>query len=170
MSDISFRVDLGDTGVTVEYSDETDDVPLGPTLVESLIDAARSTLVGEGVHSGSVDIIAVDATTMSELNRNHMGHAGPTDVLSFPLDDPSEGESFGFQPHVGDIVVCPEVARGQAADHAGTMEAEMHLLIIHAVLHLLGHDHRDDGERQAMQAKERAHLGRFGFDHPGDQL
>ncbi|MGI9609292.1 MAG: rRNA maturation RNase YbeY [Acidimicrobiia bacterium] len=116
-----------------------------------------------------MDVIAVDVRTIIELNRQHMGDDGPTDVLSFPLDDPSEGDSFGFRPHVGDIVVCPKVALQQAANHAGTVEAELHLLVIHSALHLLGHDHITDAERHAMQTKEQVHLERLGFSHPGDQ-
>ncbi len=171
MSEASFTVDLGVAGIAVEFSDQRNDVSsLDVVLVASLVEAARSTLETEGVQAGSVDIIAVDVETIAQLNTQHMGHAGPTDVLSFPLDDPSEGDSFGFRPHVGDIVVCPDVAARQAADHAGTIEAEMHLLIIHSTLHLLGHDHADDAERETMMSKERIHLARCGFSHPGDQL
>ncbi|MFW2382742.1 MAG: rRNA maturation RNase YbeY [Acidimicrobiales bacterium] len=169
--EVSFTVDLGEAGVTVEFSDERVDAqPLDPNLLAGLVGAVQTTLEGEGVQSGSVDVIAVDVPTITELNQHHMGHAGPTDVLSFPLDDPSEGDSFGFRPHVGDIVVCPEVARQQAPGHAGTVEAELHLLVIHSALHLLGHDHNTESERHAMQAKEKAHLERFGFGHPGDHV
>jgi probable rRNA maturation factor len=170
MSEVSFTVDLGGSGVRVEFSDERDSAPIDAELVESLCTAARITLESEGIQTGSVDIIAVDVAAITDLNTQHMGQTGPTDVLSFPLDDPSEGQSFGFRPHVGDIVLCPEIARRQAPDHAGTMEAELHLLVIHSVLHLLGHDHTTSADRVAMQAKERAHLSRVGFNHPGDQL
>jgi len=168
--DRSFTVDLGATGVAAEFSDQRSAAnPLPTDLVDSLISAVTSTLEGEGVASGSVDLIAVDLETITELNAQHMGHEGPTDVLSFPLDDPSEGESFGFRPHIGDIVVCAEVAASQAPDHAGSLEAELHLLVIHSALHLLGHDHVEDTGRLKMQAREKAHLRRFGFSHPGDQ-
>jgi probable rRNA maturation factor len=171
MSDVSFTADLGGVGVTVEFSDDRAGVPpLDSALVASLVEAARTILHAEGVLSGSVDVIAVDAETIEQLNIEQMGCVGATDVLSFPLDDPSEGDSFGFRPHVGDIVVCPEVAERQAADHAGTMEAEMHLLIIHSTLHLLGYDHESDADRVSMQAAEQLHLARFGFGHPGDHL
>ncbi len=163
----AFTVDLGSTGVTVELTDERSDPD--PLPADVLIEVVRTTLEAEGVVAGSVDIIALDASAIAELNRTHMGHDGPTDVLSFPLDDPSEGDSFGFVPHVGDIVLCPEVARGQAADHAGTYDAELHLLVIHGALHLLGHDHAEPDERALMQAAEATHLQRYGFDHPGDQ-
>ncbi len=169
MSDLSFDVDLGSTGVKVELIDERDSDPLSPGLVADLCKAARVTLEGEGVETGSVDILVVDEATIARLNSTHLGHDGPTDVLSFPLDDPSEGSSFGFRPHVGDIVLCPAIAKTQAADHAGSLEAELHLLVIHAALHLLGHDHSIDADRKRMQDRERAYLAGFGFEHPGEQ-
>jgi probable rRNA maturation factor len=170
MSEVSFTVDLGADGIAVDFSDQRTDAPsFDGALAASLVEAARITLEAEAVQAGSVDIIAVDVETIEQLNHQHMGQASPTDVLSFPLDDPSEGDSFGFRPHVGDIVVCPEVAARQAAGHAGTFEAEMHLLIIHSALHLLGHDHADGADRETMQAKERTYLSRCGFSHPGDQ-
>lgn len=171
MTDPSFSVDLGGTGVTVQFSDQRDAAPepIASTVADRLTAAVIQTLEGEGVVSGSVDLIVVDTETITTLNIEHMGGSGPTDVLSFPLDDPSEGEAFGFTPHVGDIVLCWEIALQQAPDHAGSVEAELHLLVIHSALHLIGHDHAEDDERVAMQAKERQYLATFGFEHPGDQ-
>ncbi len=164
------QVGLSETGVRVSVSDERDTAdPLPTELLERLRQAVTATLEGEGVTNGSADVFLVSNADIAKLNSEHMGVEGPTDVLSFPLDDPSEGDAFGFMPHVGDVVIAPAVAAAQSAAHAGSLDSEMLLLGVHAALHLLGHDHRDSAERSAMQAREAAHLLRFDVQHPGDQ-
>jgi probable rRNA maturation factor len=124
---------------------------------------ARAALIAEGADpAAELSLTLVDEDEMAELNHAHMGHVGPTDVLSFPLDyaegigaAPAGGE---IPPMAGDIVICPAVARRNAPDHAGTVDDELALLVVHGVLHLLGHDHAEPGERAAMQARERALL------------
>lgn len=68
--------------------------------------------------------------------------------------------------HLGDVVVCPDVAQQQADEHTGGFESELTLLVVHGVLHVLGHDHAEDDERLVMQARERHHLQRHGYGHP----
>jgi probable rRNA maturation factor len=87
-------------------------------------------------------------------------------VLAFPLDEPAPRDRDPkTNPDVplilGDIVVCPEVAAHQAAEHAGTLDDELALLVVHGLLHLLGHDHVDAADRQLMQARERDLLAQF---------
>ncbi len=96
----------------------------------------------------------VDEANMAQLNALHMGQATPTDVLSFPIDadDVISGVTHRL---VGDVVVCPAVAAANAADHAGTYTDEIAVLLIHGVLHLLGHDHAESAERDRMWARER---------------
>lgn len=140
---------------------------------------AAATLRGESVTRGRLDVIFVDEPEMAELNQIHMGHDGPTDVLSFPLDHQDDGfDQLDFgglddaddrdepQLLLGDVVVCPTVAARQAAGHAGTIEAEMTLLIIHGTLHILGHDHAEPAETDLMQGRERVHMEAAGFEHP----
>ncbi|MET0159656.1 MAG: rRNA maturation RNase YbeY, partial [Acidimicrobiales bacterium] len=86
------------------------------------------------------------------------GHDGPTDVLSFSIDGPGAGPG-GL---LGDVVVCPAVARRNAPDHAGTYEDEVALLVVHGVLHVLGHDHAEPDEAAVMRQREVTHLERFG--------
>lgn len=111
----------------------------------------------EGVAAGAeAGLTFVGVEAMAELNREHMGADGPTDVLSFPVDGrDAAGDGRGL---VGDVVVCAAVAAAGAADHAGTVDDEIALLVVHGALHLLGHDHAEDGEREAMQGRERALL------------
>ncbi len=154
-----------DVGVSDETSDGVDDTDRWAAV-------ARATLDDEAVRAGRLDLIFVDEPAIAELNRDHLGGDGPTDVLAFPLDGP-DGRPDGGQGsdgapiHLGDVIVCPAVARRQAPDHCGSYEAEMALLVIHGVLHVLGHDHAEPDETVAMQARERHHLGRHGFTHPG---
>ena len=114
---------------------------------------------------------------MAELNGRFMGAEGPTDVLAFPIDDPIEPgrwpdagstgpdreppELADLPVLLGDVVVCPAVAARQAPEHAGTFDDELALLVVHGVLHILGHDHAAPEETARMQAKERELLERF---------
>ena len=97
-------------------------------------------------------IKAVDADTMAQLNAQWMEKEGPTDVLAFPMDElrpglvtdePEEGV-------LGDLVICPEVAAVQAEAAAHTTEAEIELLTVHGILHLLGYDHAEPEEHAEM--------------------
>jgi probable rRNA maturation factor len=124
---------------------------------------AHAALLAEGAPAAAqLDLTLVDEAEMAELNETHMGHPGPTDVLSFPLDFaeglPPSHDAEDIPPMAGDIVICPAVARRNAPGHAGTFDDEMALLVVHGVLHLLGHDHAEPAERVAMQARERALL------------
>lgn len=118
-------------------------------------------LSDEGVAPGAqVGLTFVDTEAMAALNVEHMGSTGPTDVLAFPIDGrEAAGAGRGGPPGVvGDVVICPAVAAAGAPTHAGTVDDELALLVVHGALHLLGHDHTEDGERRAMQERERALL------------
>ncbi len=134
--------------------------------LEALCRVAVEVLRGEGLTEARVDLHLVDRATITELNRDHLGVDGPTDVLAFPLDPDPFSAPGDEPPMVGDVVLCPSVAAAQAGEHAGTPAAEFALLTIHGVLHLLGHDHADPVETALMQAGERRHLADLGFSHP----
>lgn len=104
---------------------------------------------------GELTLTFVDEAEIAVLNAEHMGKEGPTDVLSFPMDD----EPMGDVPTMlGDIVICPEVAAAQYGEHAGSFDDEIALLVVHGVLHVLGHDHAEAEEAEAMRARELALL------------
>jgi probable rRNA maturation factor len=106
---------------------------------------------------GELNLLFVDEAAMADLNLTHLGQPDPTDVLSFPIDGPgSDPDSL-----LGDVVICPAVAHRNAPHHAGTYEDELALLVVHGVLHVLGHDHAGPEEEAEMQALERRHLTRF---------
>jgi probable rRNA maturation factor len=141
-----------------------------PVEVERWVDLARNVLLAEGVSGDAeLSLLFVDEATISELNRRYMGAGGPTDVLAFPIDDPLDGgatptDRSTSRPGpllLGDVVVCPAVAQRQALEHAAGPDDELALLVVHGVLHVLGHDHAEADEAALMQARERELLERF---------
>lgn len=107
-----------------------------------------------------VSVVLVDEDEMARLHVEWMDEPGPTDVLSFPMDDLRAGDPAGprVQGVLGDIVLCPAVAarQGEVAGH-GT-DTELALLLTHGVLHLLGHDHAEPEEHERMFALQAALL------------
>jgi probable rRNA maturation factor len=144
-----------------------------------LVELARNVLDAEGVRGeAELSILFVDEAAMAELNKRFLGKDGPTDVLSFPIDDDvvelgaRAADSLGPGPVndmeptdaptlLGDVVVCPPVARRNAPAHAGSYDDEMALLVVHGILHLLGMDHEDDQEAEVMERREQELLERF---------
>lgn len=130
---------------------------------------ATDALVSCGVDAGELNLLFVDEAEMRRLNLEYMDVDGPTDVLSFPLDGAEE--ALAGEPLIGDVVLCPAYAARQAPDHAaraadggfaghdGSVEDEIALLVVHGVLHVLGHDHAEPEETAVMQALEQQLLG-----------
>jgi probable rRNA maturation factor len=99
-----------------------------------------------------LSVLLVDPDTMAAYHEKYMDEPGATDVLSFPMDElrspePGEEPPMGL---LGDIVLCPQVTSAQAADFGRTPEEEADYLLIHGLLHLLGHDHAEPGEKKVM--------------------
>lgn len=161
--------------VTVFAADEQSDEPVDTNRWVGL---ARQVLAAEGVKPGvELSMLFVDEVAMAELNSRFLGRTGPTDVLAFPIDDDvyeggrnpdSPGPGSRPEPEwadapvlLGDVVVCPAVARRNAPAHGRGYEEEMALLVVHGILHLFGMDHEAPAEAQAMQRRERELLERF---------
>jgi probable rRNA maturation factor len=124
---------------------------------------ARAVLCDEGIGSGELGLRFVDAGVMAELNLTHMGTAGPTDVLAFPIDGGHGGTpTSGPTVLLGDVVVCPAYAARTNGDPAasgnprpiGDPADELALLVVHGVLHVLGYDHAHEAEAAVMQTRE----------------
>ena len=113
---------------------------IGEALPEALVAKACSLAAASaGIEDGHVAVEFVDAERIADLNRTHRGKDGPTDVLSFPVDE--RDEPLGPR-ELGDVVICPEHTED-------LLEA-----VVHGVLHLTGMDHEsDDGEMLALQAE-----------------
>lgn len=105
-----------------------------------------------------VSIAVVDIEEMTSLNEQYRDKTGPTDVLSFPCDDPTDMSTPDQPITLGDIIIAPDIALSQAAEYGHTAEEELNLLLVHGVLHLLGYDHIEDDEASVMQARERSIL------------
>ena len=162
--------------IEVFAADEQSDEP-----VETMrwVRLAQDVLVAEGVKGDAeLSMLFVDETAIADLNKRFRGDDGPTDVLAFPIDEQlvesgrspdSGGSGPGVTPPepaeapvmLGDVVVCPTVARRNAESKSASVDDEMALLVVHGLLHLLGMDHVDDAEASTMQQRERDLLGRF---------
>ena len=127
---------------------------------------ARSVLEAEGVEGpAELALSFVDEDAMAELNRQWMGGDGPTDVLSWSIDEPpgrgpGRSDPTGEPALLGDVVVCPAVA-ARAVGAGRRIEDELALLVVHGVLHVLGFDHADPDDDATMQARQTDHLTRF---------
>jgi probable rRNA maturation factor len=121
--------------------------------LEGLMTLARATLLGEGIADAELSISLVTEEEIAGLHERYLHEAGPTDVLSFPLDD--EAGEDGLR-QLGDVVIAPAIA---ARNNPDDPAAELRLLLVHGILHLLGHDHMDDGERAEMWARQERYSG-----------
>jgi probable rRNA maturation factor len=117
---------------------------------------ARDTLRGEGIERAELSVSFVDQEEIAGLHERFMDEPGPTDVLSFPLDDADEPREGHDVRLLGDVVVAPtEAARNNPSDPA----AELRLLLVHGILHLLGYDHEDADERTRMWERQERYSG-----------
>lgn len=127
-------------------------------------DCARFVMDAMHVHpQAELSVMLVDSPTMADLHVRWMDEPGPTDVLSFPMDELRPGREGEPSPPglLGDLVLCPEVAGNQARAAGHAMEEEILLLAVHGVLHLLGYDHAEPEQEKEMFALQRQLLLTF---------
>jgi probable rRNA maturation factor len=115
-----------------------------PLARAAIAQIARGTLRAEGVSDALISVTLVDVATITRLNRKHLGHAGATDVISFHFNRIKRSD-----PVIGDVYICPTIARRNAAERSAGVREEVTRLVIHGVLHVLGHDHPEDHRREA---------------------
>ncbi|WP_052852921.1 rRNA maturation RNase YbeY [Streptomyces avicenniae] len=138
---------------------------------QALLDIARYTLARMRIHPLSeLSVIAVDAEAMEQLHIQWMELPGPTDVMSFPMDElrpPAKDDEEPAQGLLGDVVLCPEVAAAQGAEAPTrhSMDTELQLLTVHGVLHLLGYDHEEPGEKAEMFGLQKAIVDGWRDEH-----
>jgi probable rRNA maturation factor len=136
-------------------------VPLDEPLLAAL---ARHVLDSEEVDdSAELSILFVGADHIRRLNARYAGDDYATDVLAFPMTEDDEDDDPLM---VGDVVVCPEVARDNAAKAGSTLARELQMLIVHGTLHLLGYDHQNDAQRAAMEKRMNEILASFSAGQP----
>ncbi len=130
------------------------------TIDEPLICRAVSEiLAGEGITTGQVSVAVVDDPTIHEINRRHLQHDYPTDVISFVLES-REGYLDG------EVVASADTACTVAADLGWPAENELLLYVVHGTLHLVGYDDQSESDREEMRSRERHYLARFGLVPP----
>lgn len=126
---------------------------------------AAAALAGR-IREADVAIRLVDEDEGRALNRHYRGKDYATNVLSFPAELP-EGLPAGFRlPLLGDLVLCAPVVAREATEQGKPLNAHYAHLTVHGVLHLLGWDHEDDAEAEAMERLEREILAALGIDDP----
>lgn len=135
---------------------------IGPSgvAVDLIEEAARETLVLESA-AGDLTVVLSDDDQLRELNRDYLGIDAATDVLSFPAEetDPDTGTAY-----LGDIIISVRRAEAQAHAAGHPLAAEVQLLVVHGVLHLLGHDHGEPEAKARMWTAQAEVLRRLGLD------
>lgn len=160
----------------VFVADEQEDQPVD---VGRWAELARAVVSDEGIRGDAqIALLFVTDEVISDLNAKFLGESGPTDVLSFPIEEdlgdlqrwpdvtttgPDRDVPAAEEAPLllGDVVICPAVAARNAPEHTGTYEDELALLVVHGVLHVLGMDHADPGDAARMRARERELLERY---------
>ena len=158
-----------DITITLEH-------PLDDSIEPALLhDLARAALTSESAPEGTVSLVVTDDATVQRLNHEYRGVDEPTDVLSFglgglaqPAEDEEPDEEFilpeGAPLEIGEIVISYPYAARSAAATKRPVRDELALLVVHGVLHLLGHDHYEEDEGDEMRRREVAILARFGIE------
>jgi probable rRNA maturation factor len=146
--------------MTVEVVNETTaDIDL-----ETMRRLAEHCIASMKVHpDADLAVVFVDEPAMEKLHIEWMDEPGPTDVLSFPMDElrPGSDDKPSDPGLLGDIVICPTVAEQQAVTAGHSTDAEIRWLLAHGVLHLLGFDHAEPEEERAMFALQRQLVDSF---------
>lgn len=139
--------------IEVEIDDEA---WLSVTGVEALVEEAARLALDE---AGVITVSLTDDETVADLNQRFRGKTGPTNVLSFPAAETA-------RPFLGDVILAHGVCAREAAEQGKPLADHLRHLVIHGVLHLLGHDHIQDHEAEAMEARERTLLAKLGVPDP----
>jgi probable rRNA maturation factor len=129
--------------------------------------AAAAALAAQGQHATreavSATLLLTDDAAVAELNRQWRGQDKPTNVLSFPADCPSPP---GHPRHLGDIALAYETVLREAEEEGKSLRDHLAHLVVHGVLHLVGHDHATDTQADAMERVEISALGALGIADP----
>ena len=126
-----------------------------PIDVAGLTSLAQTSMRAEGVGDAELSVSLVTAEEMAILHERYMAESGPTDVLSFPMDEVGDEAATSGPRILGDVVICPEFASRNSSD----LGSEMRLLLVHGMLHLLGYDHEREQDRAQMWALQERYSG-----------
>jgi len=147
--------------VFIQVSESLPATSVPDSLRTRLEHAATIALEYTGAPSqAGLSIVIADDTLLQALNLQYLGIDSPTDVLSFPAEEPDPDTG---QPYLGDILISHPRARAQAEAAGHPVEAELCLLTVHGILHLVGHDHAEEDQKAAMWSLQAQILDRLGF-------
>lgn len=130
---------MSEPSIQVHVNGDTEDV----VTAEEVRHAVRETAAEEEMAAGEFSVTFVGRDRMRELNRTYLGRSEPTDVIAFDLGEPGAP--------LGDIYVCPSVARSSAGEYGVEVREELLRLVVHGTLHVLGHHHPEGGDRAASE-------------------
>ena len=149
----------------IEVEGEVDDWTDAVEDVEAVVERAAVAALeaGQGSGDGGVVILLTDDETVRDLNARFRDKDRPTNVLSFPT---AEMPGMAGPAPLGDIVLAYGVCAREAEEQSKTLRNHLTHLVVHGVLHLLGRDHMEDGEAEAMEGEERAVLATLGISDP----
>jgi probable rRNA maturation factor len=145
----------------IEVEIEADDWTAALPDAEAIVERAATAALGET--SGDLVVLLTDNGSVQLLNAEFRDKDRPTNVLSFPA---AEMVMPGAPVHLGDIVLAFGVCRDEAAEQGKSLANHLTHLVIHGVLHVLGQDHEDEVEAEAMEADERTLLASLGVADP----
>ena len=134
------------------------EVAVAEALVERVREAATAVLLHHNQPPTSLTILLADDDHLQQLNRDFLGYDKPTDVLSFPAGDPLPG----MDPYLGDIAISLPTATRQAEQTGHPLADELQLLAVHGTLHLLGYDHAEPADKEAMWSAQAEILAKVG--------
>ncbi|MEJ2154831.1 MAG: rRNA maturation RNase YbeY [Desulfobacteraceae bacterium] len=123
-----------------------------PVKIQNIKKKAQAILNALDCHEGELSILIVDDPRIEELNRAYLNHAGPTNVISFAMQ---EGEHGGLNPYLlGDVVISMDTCAREAEDAGMPIDRRFDQLLIHGILHIFGYDHiHSEDEAGKMEAK-----------------
>jgi probable rRNA maturation factor len=150
--------------MSIEVNNECG-VDINETIISEL---SRFVLAAQRVHpQAELSLVFVDEVAMAQLHERWMNLPGPTDVMSFPMDElrPGQDDEDSEPGLLGDVVLCPSVARRQAEEAGHSLMEELLLLTTHGILHLLGYDHAETAEKNIMFALQQKLLTEFLAGH-----
>jgi len=132
--------------------------------------AAVATLIASGVEDAEVTIVVTNDVAVQQLNRDYRGVDAPTDVLSFAAQEGNDGQELALPEelaaeldrYLGDIIIAYPYTMQQASHFGSAPAAELRLMVVHGILHLLGHDHDTAKAEAEMWARQESVLAQFG--------
>jgi len=132
------------TMIKTEINNQQNKVEIDENLYQNFKDIITKATEMEGYDGGEISIAFVDNEKIKELNNKFRNKDEATDVLSFPMDEEI----------LGDIIISAERALSQSKDYGHSFKREICYLVTHGILHLLGYDHKIEGEKEEMRKKE----------------